>query len=175
MEEPSASAPSWPLIKVVGISASGKSTLVKKLRNAGYEARPVSQEHSDVPDLWQQFGRPAILIYLEVSLEAQRERRPDVNWDARYLQTERLRLAHARDHAQLKINTSAIEPDIVWKIAKVFLERERIPHADHPLSGGKVTGSALLTTDVEDLEQPKTAESAQQPKHKRKRKKRSAL
>ena len=51
-----------PLIKVVGISASGKSTLVKALRQRGYRARPVSQEHSNVPSLWQQFEEPEIDI-----------------------------------------------------------------------------------------------------------------
>lgn len=132
-----------PLIKVVGISASGKSTLVKSLRNAGYNARPVSQEHSNIHDLWQQFDRPALLIYLDIKLEAQRQRRPDVTWDAHYLQTERLRLAHARDHADLKLDTSAMTPEIVWRLVHVFVKQQRIRHAEQPLSLLTATGSAV--------------------------------
>ena len=76
-----------PLNKVVGVSASGKSTLVAGLRQAGYYARPVSQEHSHLPDLWQQFDRGRVLIYLDNDLESQRQRRPDVSWDQQNLQS----------------------------------------------------------------------------------------
>ena len=86
-----------PLIKVVGISAGGKSTLVRNLRNAGYDARPVSQEHSSIPDLWQQFDTPDVLIYLDTTLDAQRTRRPDVTWTAETLRAEERRLDHARE------------------------------------------------------------------------------
>ncbi|MEZ4733340.1 MAG: hypothetical protein R3E79_40105 [Caldilineaceae bacterium] len=136
-----------PLIKVVGVSGSGKSTLVQRLRHAGYNARPVSQEHSSIPDLWRQFDQPILLIYLEASLEAQRQRRPDVTWDARYLQTEWERLSHARDHANLKIDTSALPPETVWRIVEVFVKQQRIRHADHPLAPLKATGSAVLATE----------------------------
>ena len=64
-----------PLIKVVGVSASGKSTLVTSLREVGF-ARPVSQEHSDVAELWKQFGFPRVLIFLDNDLAGQRGRRP---------------------------------------------------------------------------------------------------
>lgn len=137
----------------MGVSGSGKSTLVNNLRRTGYNARPVSQEHSSVPNLWQQFDRSALLIYLDATLEAQRQRRPDVTWDARYLQTERERLAHARDHADLKIDTSALPPETVWRIVQVFVQQQRIRHADHPLSPLNATGSAIpsaaLLTEAE--------------------------
>lgn len=132
-----------PLIKVVGVSASGKSTLVTRLRQAGYNARPVSQEHSNLPGLWQQFDQPTILIYLDVSIEVQRQRRPDVTWDAHYLQTERERLVQARDAADLKIDTSTLPSDTIWQIVKRFLQQQRIHHADHPLARLSATGSAL--------------------------------
>ena len=59
-----------PVIKVVGVSAGGKSTLVRLLRERGYDARAVSQEHSEVPTLWKQFEPPRVLIYLDTTLEA---------------------------------------------------------------------------------------------------------
>ena len=88
-----------PLIKVVGISGSGKSTLVSVLRQAGYNARPVSQEHSHIADLWQRFDRLRFLIYLDADLASQMRRRPDVTWSKADWLTEHERLAHARAHA----------------------------------------------------------------------------
>lgn len=131
------------VIKVVGISASGKSTLVKRLRRAGYDARPVSQEHSNVAELWQQFDKPAILIYLDADLAAQCRRRPDVSWDEQWLRQEQERLRHAWEHADLKINTAALSPSVVGKIALTFLKQERIPHAEQALAPLRSTGSAL--------------------------------
>ena len=49
---------SAPLIAIVGVCASGKSTLAKALRERGYNARQVLQEHSYVPYMWQRITRP---------------------------------------------------------------------------------------------------------------------
>ncbi len=146
--------PQLPLIKVVGISASGKSTLVKGLRRHGYNTRPVSQEHSNVSDLWQQFDQPKILIYLDVDLETQRNRRPDVTWDKSWLREENTRLDHARGHAELKINTAGLSSETVLRIALTFLRNEAIHHADHALPTLTATGSALqsIATTVESSE-----------------------
>lgn len=135
-----------PVIKVVGVSASGKSTLVANLRQAGYNARAVSQEHSNIPTLWQQFDRTRILVYLDASLESQRQRRPDVTWDAANLQMEQNCLTHARDHADLKIDTAMLPPESVWRIVEAFLQQQRIRHADQPLAPDNATGSALPAT-----------------------------
>jgi RNase adaptor protein for sRNA GlmZ degradation len=117
----------WPpparltLIKVVGVSASGKSTLVDGLRKAGYDARPVSQEHSDVADLWRRFDSAKLLLFLDVSLHAQRARREDVTWTATARSAEQRRLAHAREHADLIINTSSMAPESVLEVALAFV------------------------------------------------------
>lgn len=113
-----------PLIKVVGISASGKSTLVAALRAAGWNARAVSQEHSDVSDLWKQFGFPQILIYLDNDLEGQRSRRPDVMWSADNLALERARLQHAYEHADLRLNTANLTRKQVQELVIAFLQRQ---------------------------------------------------
>jgi hypothetical protein len=132
-----------PVIKVVGVSASGKSTLVAGLRNAGYDAYPVSQEHSNVADLWKQFGIPRVLIYLDVSLDAQKERRPDVTWDATNRTTEIERLAHARDHADLQIDTSHNSAEQVRRIVLAYLEGKRIRRADSALPPVGQTGASV--------------------------------
>jgi hypothetical protein len=156
-----------PVIKVVGVSAGGKSTLVAHLRQAGYNARAVSQEHSNVPTLWQQFGRTNILIYLDVTLEAQRQRRPDVTWDAANLQMEQACLAHARDHADLKIDTSALSPETVWRIVQAFLTQQRTRHAEQPLPPDNATGSSQPAAAAPAPPEPPTR--AERRKQKRKR------
>lgn len=162
-----------PLIKVVGISASGKSTLVRALRKLGYRARPVSQEHSNVPSLWQEFENPKVLIYLSITLEAQRLRRPDVSWDRPALRAEIARLTHAEGHADLKIDTSGLSADAVQAIALTYLKNEGVRHAAHPLPSLRPTGSALSPLDAENEAEP-LAEIEVGEKRKRKKKKRKA-
>jgi ABC-type glutathione transport system ATPase component len=134
-----------PIIKVVGISGSGKSTLTRALRAAGYDARSVSQEHSNVPSLWQQFDRPTYLIYLSASLEDQQARRQDVTWSTAAHQEEIRRLAHAREHADLRIDTGKLTAADVYKVALSYLTRQRVRHADQPLPALPATGSATKT------------------------------
>jgi hypothetical protein len=131
-----------PLIKVVGVSASGKSTLVSELRAAGWNARPVSQEHSDVQELWKQFGFPQILIFLDNDLECQRARRPDVSWDAENLAVERRRLRHAYEHADLRINTGSLTAGQVQEMVMAFLRARSIRCAATPLSPLPRTGGS---------------------------------
>lgn len=137
----------YPLIKVVGVSASGKSTLVKGLRAHGYNARAVSQEHTNVRDLWRQFAKPWMLIFLDITLDGQRRRRPDVSWSRAWHFTELDRLHHARSHADLQVNTSEMSAEEVLHVVRVFLEHARVAHADEPLPPPTATGSARTPAD----------------------------
>lgn len=136
------------LVKVVGVSAGGKSTLVRGLRAHGYDARPISQEHSGSPTLWKEFGMPQALIYLDVSLDAQRERRPDVTWSVADRTIEVKRLANARDAADLVIDTSAQTSSEVLKIALAYLQGKRLRKSATPLPPLGESG-APVTTDTE--------------------------
>jgi len=112
-----------PLIAVVGPCASGKSTLVGALRERGYNAREIKQEHSYVETMWQQLTHPDLLIYLEVSQEVAGRRRAaeaDAAWWGRLEQ----RLRHAREHANLHINTDHLSPEEVLARALSFLARD---------------------------------------------------
>lgn len=131
-----------PLIKVVGVSASGKSTLVSALRAAGWNARPVSQEHSDVQDLWKQFGFPQILIFLDADLAGQQARRPDVSWDAATLAEERRRLRLAYEHADLRINTSNLSAGQVQEMVTAFLITRAVRRSASPLPPLPRTGGS---------------------------------
>jgi hypothetical protein len=144
-----------PLIKVVGMSGSGKSTFVNRLRRAGYHARPVSQEHSEIADLWQQFDRPLVLIYLSLSLEAQKLRRADVNWTPEYYKIEEKRLEMARNHADLRIDTTHLTPDEVYNLAVAYLGKLNLRRAQvslHPLPSTGSTSSRAQNTPTDPAE-----------------------
>ena len=119
-----------------------------------------------MPDLWQQFDRPAVLLYLDIDLEAQRRRRPDVSWDEANLAIEQTRLAHAREHADLRLNTGHFKASAVLQLVVAFLQSQGIRHADQPLPALGATGSA----NAPEAESEPEAEGA--PSGKRKKKKR---
>ncbi len=115
-----------PLIKIVGPCAAGKTTLTDRLRALGYNARQIAQEHSDVPDMWQRIHPPDILIYLDASDETILQRRPGETLPY-LLPRQRKRLAHARAHADLIIETDDLTPDDVLARVLAFLRERRVP------------------------------------------------
>lgn len=96
---------------VVGVCASGKTTLVNALRALGLDADNVPQEHSCIKALWKK-KEPDILILLEASLETIRKRRI-VPWGEERLKIQRERLKDARDHADLVIDTNPLSREAV--------------------------------------------------------------
>ena len=98
-----------PLIGLVGVCASGKSTLIKELQTFGVNCRHIAQEHSYVPDMWQRLTHPDILVFLEVSYANTLERRK-LNWTIAEYEEQLYRLRHAREHADLIINTNLSSP-----------------------------------------------------------------
>ncbi len=109
-------------IVVVGVCSAGKSTLVRGLRERGYNARAVSQEHSYVPYLWQR-SRPDVLVYLDASVHTIRARgRP--RWRPALLDVEHERLSHAREHADLYIATDGLAPEDVASRVATFLSKQ---------------------------------------------------
>lgn len=120
-----------PLIGLVGPCASGKSTLGEKLRLAGWNVRHIAQEHSYVPSMWQKITNPDLLVFLDASYAVTCARRR-LNWsEADYAEQQR-RLAHARAHADLYINTDSLSPEQVLEQALLFLTEQSVP----PLSEG---------------------------------------
>ena len=96
------------LIGVVGPCGAGKSTLTKALDELGYQTRHIAQEHSYVKDMWRRLTNPDVLIYLHVSYAESQTRRP-MNWtESEYLEQLR-RLEHAREHANLTIDTDGLQ------------------------------------------------------------------
>ncbi len=115
-----------PLIKIVGPCASGKTTLTNRLRALGYNARQIAQEHSGVPDMWRRLHPPDVLIYLDAQDETILRRRPSKTL-AVILPQERKRLAHARAHADLVVETDDLTPNEVLQRVLAFLKQRGIP------------------------------------------------
>jgi len=103
------------VIGVVGPCAAGKSTLVADLRDRGYLARHIAQEHSYVNDMWKQISNPDILIYLDVSYEISTQR-ADSNWSRVIYDNQIERLENARKNADLYINTNELTPEQVLEM-----------------------------------------------------------
>lgn len=108
-------------IGVVGPCAAGKTTLVGKLRNLGYTVRHIAQEHSYVPNMWKRIAKPDLLIYLDVSYPNTLQRKK-LNWTYEEYQEQLERLAHARAHADLVIDTNQLSEEEVLQFALQFLE-----------------------------------------------------
>lgn len=108
-------------VAVVGPCMSGKSELVNALRAAGYRTHHVAQEHSYVPHMWAHMTQPDVLIYLDVNYQAVRVRRPDISWGPERLVEQAVRLAHARGHCDLYIDTSEMSIEAVRAQALHFL------------------------------------------------------
>lgn len=120
-------------VTVVGVSAAGKSTLVRGLLRAGYDARHCAQEHSYVPDMWRRLSRPEFLVYVDASLQVVRRRRSFAQGQPR-LREERRRLAHARRHGHIYVHTDALTAVEVLERVLDALAHLGAPRADptHP-------------------------------------------
>lgn len=98
-------------IGVVGPCAAGKTTLINGLLDNGHNAKQIAQEHSYVQDMWEQLTHPDILIYLTVSYSYTMKRR-NLNWSIQEYNTQVDRLKHAREHADIYINTDALSRSV---------------------------------------------------------------
>jgi RNase adaptor protein for sRNA GlmZ degradation len=84
-----------------------------------------AQEHSGVADMWQKLLHPDYLIVLDAPNEVLRQRRPGIDLNDKVLAEERRRLAHAFAHANLTLDTSAMnENEIVQTILDWLAARD---------------------------------------------------
>jgi GTPase SAR1 family protein len=113
-------------IGIVGSCGAGKSSLVASLIQHGYYARHIAQEHSFVPAMWQRITNPDVLIYLEVSYENSITRRL-LDWTAGEYQEQIFRLRHARQNADLIIDTNPLIKTEVLLVVLTWLKTVEIP------------------------------------------------
>lgn len=98
-------------IVITGVCASGKSTLTANLKELGYDAHNVAQEHSGVPSLWSK-KNPDIVILLDANYPTICQRR-QVGWKEDHLAVQRNRLNHVRQHADLYLPTDELTKEEV--------------------------------------------------------------
>ena len=114
-------------IAIVGVCASGKTTLVAGLKEAGYDAYNVAQEHSCVHNFWAK-KNPDILVMIDATLPAIHKRRL-VYWGEDRLVTQHKRLADAKAHADLYIQTDELDAEAVRQKVIEFIENYQREHA----------------------------------------------
>jgi hypothetical protein len=87
--------------------------LSKQLAKLGWDCHHIAQEHSYVPNMWLRITNPDFLIYLQVSYTNTLHRR-NLNWTEAEYQEQLYRLRHARENADLIVETDALsEEDVV--------------------------------------------------------------
>jgi cytidylate kinase len=111
------------LVGVVGPCGSGKSTLIAGLEGAGFRCRHIAQEHSYVPYMWKRITNPDLLVYLNSSFEVSTQRRK-LNWSEAEYREQLRRLAHARQHADLIIETDSLSTGEVLERALNFIKSQ---------------------------------------------------
>lgn len=109
------------LVGIVGPCSAGKSTLARALRARGYRVKEIRQEHSGVPDMWQRLTNPDVLIYMDVSLKVGAWREGLAEPSSWWVEEREVRLAHARQHCDLYIDTSDLTPEEVAHRALAYL------------------------------------------------------
>jgi len=109
-------------IGVVGPCSAGKSTLIAGLKQYGYLARHIAQEHSYVQDMWRRLANPRLLVFLDVSYRVSIQRRPLDLTEIEFAEQNR-RLKHARLHADLYIHTDDLTAQDVLRQVSQFLRQ----------------------------------------------------
>jgi len=117
--------PKNDLIGIVGPCSAGKSTLIGKLNELNYSCRHIAQEHSYVPDMWQQLVNPIVLIYLDVSYRVSMHRRP-LNLTLGEFDEQKNRLQHAFNNADFYLHTDDLSPEDVANKVIAFLNCHNI-------------------------------------------------
>ena len=110
---------SGPRVVIVGPCAAGKTTLVSRLHALGFDAHACAQEHSGVPYLWQ-LSEPDLLVFLDADRATIGARR-GYEWPAPLNDAQQARLAHARAHADLYLDSGPLTPDEVAARAADFI------------------------------------------------------
>lgn len=118
-----------PVVAIVGVCASGKSTLAAGLVTEGIRAYAVPQEHSFVRRLWERLHPDVnLLVMLDAQWETTKRRRPSISYGPERLDEQRQRLLPAREACDLHLPTDELDIDQVRQRVLQFIQsrKERI-------------------------------------------------
>jgi len=101
------------LIGIVGPCSAGKSALARALRARGYTVKEIMQEHCAAPQMWQRITNPDVLVYLDVRLDVAAQREGLSAPSSWWLDEREVRLAHARQHCDVYVDTSDLTSEQV--------------------------------------------------------------
>lgn len=112
------------MVGVVGVCAAGKSTLINGMKELGIHTKHIAQEHSYVQDMWKRITNPALLVFLDASYPVTLARRR-LDWSEADWAEQQRRLRHARDHADLIINTDDLSAEQVLQTVIAFVNQHK--------------------------------------------------
>lgn len=81
-----------------------------------------------MPQMWRRLTNPDILIYLDVSFPLTIQRR-NLDWTLDEYTEQLHRLDHAREHADLYVNTSTLSPSEVLERVVDFIQGNQVGHS----------------------------------------------
>jgi hypothetical protein len=113
------------IIGLVGPCKSGKTELKRNLEKHGLTVRHIAQEHSFAQEMWRKIANPDILVYLSASYQTTLTR-SSLSWNQSEYDEQIRRLTHAREHADLTIDTDPLTPNQVAKKVMTFLEERKM-------------------------------------------------
>ncbi len=123
-----------PCIAIVGVCASGKTTLAEGLAQVGIKAHTVPQEHSVVRRLWEKLHPECnILVMLDARWETTKLRRPHIGYGPERLAEQRDRLKTAREVSDLYLPTDDLSIDQVRQAVVDWVKdwrRQSSPHEE---------------------------------------------
>ncbi len=112
-----------PLIVVVGVCASGKTTLAEGLRHLGFNVRSFAQEHSVSGRMWQRL-KPDFLIVLNCQFDTIQQRK-NISWGPKRYAMQQKLLENARENADLVVQTDDMAPEEL-----IFFVYEQLCNSD---------------------------------------------
>ena len=75
-----------------------------------------------MPSMWQRLTNPDILIYLDVSMEEAARREGLAKPSSWWIEEREVRLAHARQHCDLYVDTTNLSPQEVIERLLTYLD-----------------------------------------------------
>ncbi len=96
--------------------------LANALRERGYNAQSMAQEHSFIPGMWRAHGQPNVLIYLDARPATINARLHRDDWTEEAVAEQHARLADARVYCDLYLPTDELSEQQVVARVVAFLE-----------------------------------------------------